>query len=136
MNTPIHVRACLVVVEQGKILLVPHFNTDAGPVQYNLPGGKVEFGEALQAAAVREFQEETGLEAVCTGLLDIYEHHRPDWHSITIGYWGAITGGTIQAEQTPWGERLPRWLSADDLKTFPYHPRPLIDKAFLSQRSG
>lgn len=129
MNSQIRVRACLIVVQDGRILLVPHFNTDAGPVQYNIPGGKVEFGEALQAAAVREFREETGYEAICTGLLDIYELHRPDWHSITIGYWGEIIGGAIKAEQTPWGERLPRWFSSDDLKTVKYHPAPLIEKA-------
>src|SRR5690606_7572582 len=84
MNGQIHVRACLIVVQQHKILLVPHFNTDVGPVQYNLPGGRVEFGEALQAAAVREFEEETGYTAACHDLLDIYEHHRPDWHSVTV----------------------------------------------------
>lgn len=135
MSISIHVRACLIVVQDGKILLVPHFDTDRGPIQYNIPGGKVEFGESLQAAAVREFKEETGFEAVCTGLLDIYEHHRPDWHSITIGYWGSITGGTIRAEQTPWGERLPRWLSSEDLVEFPYHPAPLIEKALAVKRA-
>ena len=129
MSTHIHVRSCLIVIQGQKILLVPHFNTDVGPVQYNAPGGRVEFGEALQETAVREFEEETGFTAECTGLLDIYEHHRPDWHSITIGYWGVITGGSIRAEQTPWGERLPRWLSQEELATVPYHPIPLINKA-------
>lgn len=132
MNAKIHVRACLIVVQEGKILLVPHFNTDAGPVQYNLPGGKVEFGESLPATAAREFTEETGYEAVCTALLDIYEHRLPDWHSITVGYWGRIIGGALRSEQTPWGERLPRWFSAEELGTVPYHPAPLIEKAMTT----
>ncbi|MEZ4615634.1 MAG: NUDIX hydrolase [Caldilineaceae bacterium] len=52
MSDTIRVRACLAVVEAGQLLLVPHFQTDSGvDVQWNLPGGKVEFGEALEAAA-------------------------------------------------------------------------------------
>ena len=129
MNQQIHVRACLIVVQEHKILLVPHFDTDVGPIQYNIPGGRVEFGETLEEAAVREFKEETGFEASCHGLFDIYEHIVPDWHSITVGFRGTITGGSIHAEQTKWGERVPRWFSKDDLRNVPYHPQPLINKA-------
>ncbi len=126
---PIRVRACLVVIQNSKILLVPHFDTDAGPIQYNLPGGGVEFGETLRESALREFEEETGYQATCGDLLDLYEHHRADWHSITIAFWGTIIGGEARAEQTQWGERLPRWFSAEELANVPYHPRPLIRKA-------
>jgi hypothetical protein len=33
MNDYIRVRVCLAVVDDGRLLLVPHYNTDAGPVQ-------------------------------------------------------------------------------------------------------
>ncbi len=132
MSDRIYVRACLIVLQADKILFVPHFETDAGPIQYNLPGGEVEFGEALEAAALREFEEETGLTAVLKGLFDIYEHRIPDYHSITIAYLGTITGGTIRAEQTRWGNRMARWFSAAELADTPYHPRPLIEKVFAT----
>lgn len=128
-DTYIHVRACLVVVQDGKILLVPHFDTDGGAIQYNVPGGRVEFGETLEATALREFQEETGYIAECTGFFDIYEHHLPHWHSISIAYQGKIVAGELQAEQSPWGERIPRWFSATEIKEVPHHPAPLITKA-------
>lgn len=62
----IRVRACLAIVRDGRILLVPHYNTDAGPVQWHLPGGRVRFGESLVETARREFQEETELEGCLT----------------------------------------------------------------------
>lgn len=40
-------------------------------------GGKVEFGERLQAAAVREVAEETGVTCEILGLSDIREMIRP-----------------------------------------------------------
>lgn len=52
-----------VVIHDGKVLLVQRANPpDAG--LWGFPGGKVEFGETLLAAAERELFEETGVTAV------------------------------------------------------------------------
>jgi ADP-ribose pyrophosphatase YjhB (NUDIX family) len=40
--------------------------------QWNLPGGRLEHGEALRSAARREALEETGLDAMPTGLVGVY----------------------------------------------------------------
>ena len=129
MEQRIYIRACLVVVQDDRILLVPHFDTDVAPLQYNMPGGGVEFGETVEAAALRELTEETGLIARSEGLFDLYEHHLPDYHSITIAYRGVITGGEMLAEDTRRGKREPRWFTKADLSTVKYHPLPLINKA-------
>jgi 8-oxo-dGTP diphosphatase len=50
---------CVIKDEGGKILLI-HRNTER-LVQWELPGGKLEEGEDLQAAAIREVQEEVGI---------------------------------------------------------------------------
>jgi len=111
MSDVIRIRACLAVVQDGRILLVPHYDTDVGPVQWVIPGGRVGFGERLEEAALREFQEETGLQAQVVGLLDVSEVVLPErpWHSITVTFSGHITGGALAPEAGHrYGQKTPR----------------------------
>jgi 8-oxo-dGTP diphosphatase len=55
------------IFRDGKILLVRRAQPPSKGV-YTLPGGRVEFGEALQDALTREVDEETGIEIDIIGL--------------------------------------------------------------------
>jgi len=61
--TPSPIAAVLaVVVHEGRTLLVRRSNPpDAG--LWGFPGGKIEYGETIRAAALRELMEETGIRA-------------------------------------------------------------------------
>jgi ADP-ribose pyrophosphatase YjhB (NUDIX family) len=131
-QSAIRVRVCLAVVERSKILLVPHYQTDVGAVQWKVPGGMVEFGESLETAAVREFCEETGLQAEVTGLQDVSEVILPErpYHSVTIAFTGRVIGGDLRPEANhPYGEKMPRWFSAADLSQVKYHPERTVEIA-------
>ena len=41
--------------------------------EWSLPGGRVEPGEPVRAAALRELKEETGVEAELLGLVDVVD---------------------------------------------------------------
>ena len=55
----VQLAGCVIKDEAGKVLLI-HRNTER-LVQWELPGGKLEVGEDLQAAAIREVYEEVGI---------------------------------------------------------------------------
>ncbi|HWS29667.1 MAG TPA: NUDIX domain-containing protein [Clostridia bacterium] len=59
-----------IVVYQGKALIIKRSDYDPfGAGQYEFPGGRLEFGEELEAALQREIMEETGLTATVERLL-------------------------------------------------------------------
>ena len=132
LKEAIRLRACLAVVQGGRILLVPHYDIDEGPVQWHIPGGGVEFGEGLELAALREFTEKTGLEARIDGVLTVGEVIVPEWssHIVTVIFMGAVTSIPLaaEAEESYTGE-APQWFSAEELQTVDYRPKGAVDKA-------
>ena len=68
------IAAALLTDADGRVLITQRREDQAHPLAWELPGGKVEPGEAPRAALCRELREEVGVEAE---ILDIYEvlHH-------------------------------------------------------------
>ena len=58
MAYPIPTVAALAVGPSGRVLVV---RTAKWQGLWGVPGGKIEYGEAMEAALLREFQEEVGL---------------------------------------------------------------------------
>ncbi len=67
------------IIRNGKVLLGRREKLGFGVGTWCPPGGAVEYGETLQAAAIRETEEETGLILEAVRLIsvvdDIFDHH-------------------------------------------------------------
>jgi 8-oxo-dGTP diphosphatase len=81
----------------GGIVLIRRRNPPPG---WALPGGFVDYGETVAAAAVREAREETGLTVQLTELFHVYSDptRDPRQHTIATVFIGTATGVPVGAD--------------------------------------
>jgi 8-oxo-dGTP diphosphatase len=91
-----------VILDQGRVVLVKRkFPPLAG--EWSIPGGRLEIGETLREAVVREVREETGLTAEPADLLGVYDRLLRDeggrilYHYVLIDFLCRRLAGELQA---------------------------------------
>lgn len=86
-NTYPHPRPCVGgVVFRGDTILLIQRGREPRKGQWSIPGGKIEKGETLQQALVREIREETGVVVNPGPLIDVLDMIRGDIHYVLIDY--------------------------------------------------
>jgi ADP-ribose pyrophosphatase YjhB (NUDIX family) len=94
--------------------------------KWTFPGGFVDWGEPVEAAAVRETFEETGLEVTLGRLVGVYSYEGSP--IVIVVYRATVTGGTLatchENDRVEW--RLPAEIPWDEL-AFPSTHEALRD---------
>ncbi len=84
--------ACAVRDEQGRILLSKRNDLNV----WNLPSGRLDSGELITDAAIREVYEETGVHAEITRVIDLYYYQ--GWQRMNILFEAKYVGGDLKQE--------------------------------------
>ena len=110
--------ALVVVRHEGRFLLV--HEKKFGQTWY-VPGGRVDPGESLLEAAVRETKEESGLEVELTGILRIEHTSAPSGVRVRATFLARPKpGASIEPRTEPNEHTLgARWILMSELKDFP-----------------
>jgi ADP-ribose pyrophosphatase YjhB (NUDIX family) len=120
----------LAVAPDGRFLVVrTHKWRDA----WGVPGGKIDRGETMEAALVREFREETGLVVRDVRFVAVYdavdseEFYKPS-HMVLLNFVCRCEGGpvTLSDEAQAW-----RWVTAEEASALPLNSftRRLVEAA-------
>ena len=83
-----------VVVHEGHLLLVQR-GRPPGVGLWSVPGGRVEPGETMAAAVVREIHEETGLRVEVGPLIGWVERISPEHHFVIFDFAATVIGETL-----------------------------------------
>ena len=95
-----------VAIDNDKILLIKR-KYEPFKGKWALPGGRVECGERVEEAVLRELKEETGLDGEIVRLVGVYSdpNRDPRGHYVTVVFLVKVKGelrANTDAEEAKW----------------------------------
>lgn len=106
-----------IIIENSRVVLVKRAHPPL-QAQWSIPGGVLEVGELVRAAAVREAREETGLIVAPGELLGVYDRvlrdsaGRVQYHYVLVDFLCRRAGGELQAADDA---AEVRWFTREEL---------------------
>ena len=118
-NQPCVTVVALVFIQQGDAILL--VKQGYGEQYWSLPGGKMEPGESIDEAAIREVMEETGLDVRLKRVVGLYS--KPNEDGLAVCFEGEVLGGILKADH-----------EITECRYFPYDRIPEATREHLRQR--
>lgn len=104
-----HPELCVgAVALRDEHLLLIRRGSPPGLGQWSLPGGRVDLGETMAEAVVREVREETGLDVICDALVGWVERVSPTNHFVIMDF--AVTTLSSDAPTADTDAAEARWV--------------------------
>ena len=98
-----------VIEREGRVLIAQRKRTGQHPLKWEFPGGKVEAGEAPEAAVARELEEELAIHARVQGEIMRYEYQYPGRPPILLIFYRVTEfegdPKNLDFEQIAWARR-------------------------------
>ena len=99
MSAKLFILSTKVVIlnDQGRCLLIRRSMSSKGsPGKWDLPGGKIDPGEAFETALAREVSEETGLTITIRRVLGATESEAPDKKVVYLVMGATVSPGKVK----------------------------------------
>jgi ADP-ribose pyrophosphatase YjhB (NUDIX family) len=112
---PIVGAGAIVQDDRGRLLVIQRGRPPAKG-RWTVPGGRVEAGERVADAAVREVREETGLDIEVTGFVGFTEVVLDGRHLVILDLAAGLLGGQLQAADDADDAR---WVTRSELEALP-----------------
>ena len=106
------------IERRGRVLLSQRRADQSFPLTWEFPGGKVEAGEAPEAALVREIREELGCGVKVGKVAELVFHPYPDFDLVMPVYRATLAGAKPRAVAV---EAI-AWVPRRELPTLPMPP--------------
>ena len=117
MSSPGLPQVCVgaIAVEEAHLLLVRRGHGPAAG-EWSVPGGRVEAGETVVEAVVRELAEETGVEGVCDSLIGWVEKIGPEGHFVILDFAVTVLVGPDDGPPVAGSDAIEAaWVSLDEV---------------------
>jgi 8-oxo-dGTP diphosphatase len=131
-------RAGIILLQADKVALIERHRS--GLHYFTFPGGHIDTGESPRKAAIREAEEELGLQVKLRRLIAKFKWEG-DWQyyylaEIVGGSFGTGNGEELFTAPASRGTYYPLWLPLVELIKQPVKPHQLAEIVFRSSKEG